>query len=110
MRKLDFDAMSTACPPSAIRQHCVLRELYKLDITTVLTYLKNISKDDILSALIVSGRMDARQPLTTEQWRMLLMTGKADPDLSSRVRAYDLIAKPCNKSRLRLVVASGSAP
>jgi hypothetical protein len=39
---------------------------------TVLAVLKEISKNDILNALIAPGRMDGRQRLTTEQWRMLL--------------------------------------
>jgi hypothetical protein len=70
MGKIDFDGILRGCPRgSPTRSYWVLKELFRLDQNTVLTFLRGVSQDNTLSALKL---MDEQKPLTPGQWRMLL--------------------------------------
>jgi hypothetical protein len=63
--------------------HCVLKELYNLDMTTVLAFLRANTKEDLLTA---PEAIDE-----SEQWRILLgKLGASDADVLRAVRELGL--------------------
>jgi hypothetical protein len=82
--KIDFEAIWRSCPRSSTRSYCVLKELFRLDTNTVLTFLRGISQDDTLMAL---KQMDDQKPLTPGQWRVLLRKmGASDMEILRTLR------------------------
>jgi hypothetical protein len=82
--KIDFEAIWRSCPRNPVRSYCVLKELFRLETNTVLTFLRGISQDDTLRAL---KQMDEQKPLTPGQWRMLLRKmGASDAEILRALR------------------------
>jgi hypothetical protein len=66
------------CPNKAIRHDCILKELQKLETTTVLTFLRGSAKDDLLTP---PKPGEDRQPLTPGECRMLRKMGASDAEI-----------------------------